>query len=35
VQPQFAAVGTEVAVDIRGTNELARVVKLPFYSRPS
>ncbi len=33
VQPQFAAVGTELAVDIRGTAEPARVVKLPFYSR--
>jgi aminomethyltransferase len=32
---QFAAVGTELAVDIRGTSEPARVVKLPFYSRPS
>jgi aminomethyltransferase len=35
VQPQFAAVATELAVDIRGTAELARVVKLPFYSRPA
>ena len=32
-QPQHAAVGTEVAVDIRGSQEPARVVKLPFYSR--
>jgi aminomethyltransferase len=31
--PQYAAVGTEVAVDIRGTAEPARVVKMPFYSR--
>ncbi|MBP86029.1 MAG: glycine cleavage system protein T [Planctomycetaceae bacterium] len=30
-----AAVGTEVAVDIRGRPEPARVVKLPFYSRPA
>ncbi len=35
VQPQFAEVGTELAVDIRGSMEPARVVKLPFYSRPS
>lgn len=33
VQPQFAAVGTELAVDIRGSAEACRVVKLPFYSR--
>ena len=35
VQPQFAAVGTELSVDIRGSAEPARVVKLPFYSRPN
>jgi aminomethyltransferase len=35
VQPQFAAVGTELAVDIRGTVEPAQVVKLPFYTRAS
>ena len=28
VPPQFATVGTELAVDIRGSNEPARVVKL-------
>ena len=33
VQPQFAAIGAELAVDIRGSVEQARVVKLPFYSR--
>jgi aminomethyltransferase len=33
VQPEHAGVGTELAVDIRGTLEPARVVKLPFYSR--
>jgi aminomethyltransferase len=35
VQPQFAAPGTELGVDIRGSIEPARVVKLPFYSRGS
>jgi len=34
VQPQYAAVGTELAVDIRGSVEPARVVALPFYTRP-
>ena len=34
VQPAHAALGTELSVDIRGTLEPARVVKLPFYSRP-
>ena len=33
VPPQYAEVGTELAVDIRGTREPARVVKLPFYKR--
>ena len=33
VPPQHAEVGTELAVDVRGTSEPARVVKLPFYSR--
>jgi aminomethyltransferase len=33
VRPEFAAVGTRVGVDIRGTLESALVVKLPFYSR--
>ena len=31
VPPQYAEIGTELAVDIRGTAEPARVVKLPFY----
>jgi aminomethyltransferase len=35
VPPGFSAVGTEVLVDIRGTREPARVVKLPFYKRAS
>jgi aminomethyltransferase len=33
VQPAHAEVGMELAVDIRGSLEGARVVKLPFYSR--
>jgi aminomethyltransferase len=33
VPPSYAEIGTELAVDIRGTSEPARVVKLPFYSR--
>ena len=34
VDPGFAAFGTEVALDIRGKSETARVVSLPFYKRP-
>lgn len=34
VQPQFAEPGTELAIDIRGSAEACRVVKLPFYTRP-
>ncbi len=33
VQPNAADVGTELAVDIRGRAEAARVVPLPFYRR--
>jgi len=33
VPPRFAELGTELSVDIRGTVEPARVVKLPFYTR--
>jgi aminomethyltransferase len=33
VLPKYAGVGTELKVDIRGSAEQARVVKLPFYSR--
>jgi aminomethyltransferase len=33
VAPENAAVGTKLAVDIRGSQEPARVVKLPFYTR--
>ena len=35
VQPEHAAVGTSLAVDIRGRREPARVVALPFYQRSS
>ncbi len=35
VEPQHSQPGTELGVDIRGTIEPARVVKLPFYSRAS
>lgn len=35
VQPASAAVGTVLSVDIRGSREAARVVKLPFYTRAS
>lgn len=34
VRPEFAVIGTRVAVDIRGRGEPAEVVKLPFYVRP-
>jgi aminomethyltransferase len=33
VPPQYAQLGTELAVDIRGSAEPCRVVKLPFYTR--
>jgi aminomethyltransferase len=35
VQPHAAALNTELAVDIRGRAEAARVVPLPFYKRES
>jgi aminomethyltransferase len=35
VAPEYAAVGTQIAVDLRGTAEPATVVKLPFYTRAS
>ncbi len=34
VEPASATVGKELAVDIRGRQEAARVVALPFYKRP-
>jgi aminomethyltransferase len=34
VDREQAAVGAELAIDIRGSAEPARVVKLPFYRRP-
>jgi aminomethyltransferase len=33
VPPAFAAVGTELQIDVRGQFEPARVVELPFYHR--
>jgi aminomethyltransferase len=33
VPPQYASIGTELQIDIRGAREPARVVKLPFYKR--
>jgi aminomethyltransferase len=35
VDPEVAAAGGEVAVDIRGKAEPADLVKLPFYRRPA
>ena len=34
VAPQYAAVGTELLIDIRGKSVAAKVVALPFYKRP-
>lgn len=34
VQPSYAEVGTELAIDIRGQQAPAKIVKLPFYQRP-
>lgn len=34
VQTEFATVGTELAIDIRGKQLKAEVVKTPFYKRP-
>ncbi len=34
ITPDLTAVGTALAVDIRGKEEPARVVSLPFYRRP-
>ncbi|MBL9093247.1 MAG: glycine cleavage system aminomethyltransferase GcvT [Planctomycetaceae bacterium] len=33
VEPQFAAVDTKLAIDVRGKSEPCRVVALPFYRR--
>lgn len=35
VRHEFSTVGAELAVDIRGTAEPAKVVRLPFYTRPT
>ena len=34
VEPESAAAGTALGVDVRGKAEAARVVGLPFYRRP-
>jgi len=34
VPPEFSAVGTDIVVGIRGQQEAARIVALPFYKRP-
>ena len=34
VAPQYAAVGTELLIDIRGKSVAAKVAELPFYKRP-
>jgi aminomethyltransferase len=33
VPPQYAGIGSELQIDIRGAKEPTRVVKLPFYKR--
>lgn len=33
VEPEFAGVGTQLTIDVRGTETPATVVKLPFYKR--
>ena len=35
VDPAFAELGTELAIDVRGTALPATVVAMPFYSRPA
>jgi aminomethyltransferase len=34
VDPAAATLGTRLSVDIRGRDESAEVIKLPFYKRP-
>ena len=34
VSPEVSAIGTELAVDVRGRREPVRVVAIPFYRRP-
>ena len=34
VTPEFSAVGTVLAVDVRGRGEAVEVVETPFYRRP-
>jgi aminomethyltransferase len=33
IDPEFAAAGTQVVVDVRGKAEPAELVPLPFYKR--
>ena len=33
VERQHAEIGNDLTVDVRGTREAARVVKMPFYNR--
>ena len=35
VDPSVAAAGTRLAVDVRGREDAAEVVPLPFYTRPA
>jgi aminomethyltransferase len=35
VRPDLAAEGTQLVVDLKGTDNPAKVVKLPFYKRPA
>jgi len=35
VQPGSGAMGTKLAIDIRGARQPCEVVPLPFYTRPS
>ena len=35
VDPAFAELGTELAIDVRGTALPATVVAMPFYTRPA
>jgi aminomethyltransferase len=35
LRPEFSKAGTEVQIDVRGRQEPARVVELPFYKRKS
>jgi aminomethyltransferase len=34
VPPESSALGTEIAISVRGQAAAARIVALPFYKRP-